>query len=72
MQTYVEQLAAELRRLEGLLAMPRGYVIKEEKGIGCWVDITEQSRARWTQRADDLRRRLEKERGSACGPPLVC
>ena len=71
MQTYVELLAIELQRLEGLLAMPRGYVIKEEKGIGCWVDITEQSRARWTRRADDLRRRLEMERGSS-GAPLIC
>ena len=71
MQTYVELLATELRRFEGLLAMPRGYVIKQEKGVGCWVDITEQSRARWTQRADDLRRLLEIERGSA-GPPLFC
>jgi hypothetical protein len=72
MQTYVERLTAELQRLEGLLAMPRGYVIKEERVTGCWVDITERSRARWTQRADDLRRRLEAERGSSSGPPLIC
>ena len=72
MQTYVEILATELRRLEGLLAMPRGYVMKEAKGIDFWVDISEQSIARWTQRAADLRRRLEMERGSAYGPPLIC
>jgi hypothetical protein len=72
MQTYVERLTNELRRLEELLAMPRGYVMKEARGRGCWVDITEESIARWTQRAADLRRQLEIERGGPDGPPLIC
>ena len=72
METYVEWLTVELRRLEGLLAIPRGYVMKEAKGSGCWVDITDQTMVRWARRAADLRRQLGREIGSADGAPLIC
>ena len=72
METCIERLTIELRRLEGLLAMPRGYVMKVAKGTGCWVDITDQTRAQWARRAADLQRQLQSEIGTADGPRLTC
>ena len=68
MHTYTERLSDELRRYEGLLAMPRGCVLKEQTGNRPWVDITEQSLARWQQRAAYLRERLNEElEQTSCG-----